>query len=81
MPSFNLILLMGSEKTIFEYIFFLNLPYMSPRQPIRLSDLNKSRMKRGGLLNKLSVKNDSAEIVNFHCSHYKSIETISCRSN
>ena len=25
--------------------------------------------------------NDSAEIVNFHFSHYKSIEAISCHSN
>ena len=25
---------------------------MSPRQPIKLSDLDKSRMKHGGLLNK-----------------------------
>ena len=34
-------------------IFFLeNLPFMSPRQPIKLSDLDKSHMKHGGLLNK-----------------------------
>ena len=37
-------------------IFFENLPFMSPRQPIKLSDLDKSRMKHGGLLNKFSVK-------------------------
>ena len=61
---------MVSEKKDFEY-FFENLPFVSPRQPIKLSDLDKSRMKLGGLLNKhFSKKNqifpsDSAEIVNF----------------
>ena len=63
---------------------------MSPRQPIKLSDLDKSRMKHGGLLNKYfckkkktnsNIPNDLAEIVNFHFSHYKSMETISCHSN
>ena len=34
-------------------IFFKNLPFMSPRQPIKLSYLDKSRMQDGGgLLNK-----------------------------
>ena len=47
---------MVSEK-IFEY-FFENLPFISPRQPIKLSDLDKSRMKRGGLLNKHCCKNN-----------------------
>ena len=42
--------LMVSEK-IFEY-FFENLPFMLPFQPIKLSDLDKSRMKRGRLLKK-----------------------------
>ena len=33
--------------------FFLeNLPFMSPHQPIKSSDLDKSRVKHGGLLNK-----------------------------
>ena len=55
---------------------------MSPRQPIKLSDLDKSRMKHGGLLKKNSnIPNDLAEIVNFHFSHYKSMGTISCHSN
>ena len=39
-----------SEKKNIEH-FFENLPFMSPRQPIKLSDLDKSRMKHGGLLN------------------------------
>ena len=33
-------------------IFLENLPFMSPRQPIKLSYLDKSRMQHGGLLNK-----------------------------
>ena len=33
--------------------FFLeNLPFMSPHKPIKSSDLDKSRVKHGGLLNK-----------------------------
>ena len=85
MPSFSFILLTVSEK-YFEY-FFENLPFMSPRQPIKSSDLDKSRMKHGGLLNKhfykkkSNIPNDLAEIFNFHFSHYKSIETLSCHSN
>ena len=61
---------------------------MLPRQPIKLSDLDKSSMKHGGLLNKYfckkknsNIPNDLAEIVNFHFSHYKSMGTISCHSN
>ena len=33
-------------------IFFENLPFMWPRQPIKLSDLDKSHIKRRGLLDK-----------------------------
>ena len=40
----------SSEKN-FEY-FFENLPFMSPHQPIKLSDLEKRRMIHEGLLNK-----------------------------
>ena len=60
---------------------------MLPSQPSKLSDLDKSRMKHGGLLdkyfcnNKSNIPNDLAEIVNFHFSHYKSMGTISCHSN
>ena len=59
---------------------------MSPRQPIKLSDLDKSRMIHGSLLNKYfckknsNIPNDLEEIVNFHFSHYKSMGTISCNS-
>ena len=43
-------------------------------------------MKRGGLLNKhicekkSNISNETAETVNFHFSHCKSMETISCHS-
>ena len=77
---------MVSEKN-FEY-FLENLHFMWPRQPIKLSDLDKSCMKHGGLLNKHFCKkknqlspNDLAENVNFHFSHYKSMGTISYHSN
>ena len=59
---------------------------MSPRQPIKSSDLDKSRVKHGGLLNKhfckkkSNIPNDLAKIVNYHFSHYKSMETLSCHS-
>ena len=33
-------------------IFFENLPFMLPCQPIKLSYLDRRRMKHGGLLNK-----------------------------
>ena len=54
---------------------------MSPRQPIKSSDLDKSRVKHGGLLNKhfckkkSNIPNDLAKIVNFHFSHYKSMSS------
>ena len=60
---------------------------MSPSQPIKSRDLDKSRIKHGGLLNKhfckkkLNIPNDLAENVNFHFSAYKSMETLSCHSN
>ena len=61
---------------------------MSPRQPIKLSNLDKSCMKHGGLLNKYfckkknsNIPNDLADIVNFHFPHYMSKGTISCHSN
>ena len=67
-------------------IFFENLPFMSPCQPIKLSDLYKSRMQHGGLLNKhicekKNISSETAETVNFHFSYYKSMGTISCYSN
>ena len=60
---------------------------MSPSQPIKLSDLDNSCMKHGGLLNnhicekKSNISSETAETVNFQFSHYKSMGTISCHSN
>ena len=61
---------------------------MSPRQPIKLSYLDKSRMQHGGLLNKhicekktSNISSETPETVNFQFSHYKSMGTISCHSN
>ena len=58
---------------------------MSPRQPIKLSDVDKSRMKHDRLLNKYfcnqNIPNETEKIVNFLFSHYKSMGTISCHSN
>ena len=87
MPSFSFFLLTISEKKNFEY-FFENLPFMSPRQPIKSSDLDKSHMKHGGLLKrhfckkkKSNIPNDLVKIVTFHFSYYKSMKTLSCHSN
>ena len=61
---------------------------MSPCQPIKLRDLDKSHMQQGGLLNKhicekkkSNISSETAETVNFLFSHYKSMGTISCHSN
>ena len=70
-------------------IFFSKIKLlMLPRQPIKLSDSDKSRMKCEELFNKHFCKNKiqiipnkRVEISNFHFSHYKSMETISCHSN
>ena len=60
---------------------------MLPRQPIKLSNSDKSLTKVENYLINFSVKINSiipyetVEISNFHFSHYKSIETVSCHSN
>ena len=57
---------------------------MLPRQPIKLSDLDKSRMQHEGLLNKniCEKKNQISPVrLNFQFSNYKSMGTISCHSN
>ena len=77
---------MISEEKIFEYLFE-NLPFMLPGQPIKFSDLDKIHMNRRGLLKKHFCKNKSKYLQcgsksgQFHFSHYKSMETISCHSN
>ena len=95
MPSFSFILfqVIVSEKKIF-FIFFKNLRgegggggVGGGRQPIKLSNFNKSHMKRGGLLKKhicekhSNISNETAETLNFHFSHYNSMGSISCHSN
>ena len=86
MPSFGFILYMVSEKKIFKH-FYENRPFLPPLQPIKYTDLDKSHMKRRGLLNKHFCKTNSQisplrqkKIANFHFSH-KSMGTISCHSN
>ena len=61
---------------------------MSPCQPIKSSDLDKSRINMVDYSINISVRkkksnipNNLAEIVNFHFSHYKSMKTLSCHSN
>ena len=44
-----------SEKKIFKH-FYKNQPFLRPRQPIKFTDLDKSHMKRRGLLNKYFCK-------------------------
>ena len=85
--KFQLHPLMISEKKIFKH-FYENRPFLPRRQPIKFTDLDKSPMKRRGLLNKHfckfffpNIPNETEKIVNFLFSHYKSMGTISCHSN
>ena len=86
MQSFSFIPLMISEEKIFEYVFE-NLPFILSWQPIKFGDLDKIHMNRRELLKKhfckknLNLCSETANIANFHFSHYKSMETISCHSN
>ena len=71
----------------FFFFFFENLPFMLPWQPIKFSDLDKIHMKRRGLFKKyfckkiLNICIETAKLVNFNFSHYKSMAIISCHSN
>ena len=86
MPSFSFIPFMVSGKKILKH-FLRKLTLLPPRQPIEFIDLDKSRMKRRGLLNKHfckripNIPNETEKIVNVLFSHYKSMGTISCHSN
>ena len=77
---------MVSEEKIFKH-FYENLPFLPHRQPIKFTDLDKSRMKRKRLINKHfckknpNIPNETEKMVNFLFSHYKSMGTISCHSN
>ena len=68
------------------FFFFKNVHFMSPRQPIKVSNLGKRRMKRGVLLNKHiceiqipPIREHKRSISTF--PHYKSMRTVSCYSN
>ena len=50
MQSFSFIPLMASEKKYFLNIFFENLAFRLPRQPIEISDFDKIHMVGRGLL-------------------------------
>ena len=61
---------------------------MGPLQPIKIKDYDKTHKKRQTLLNKHFCKNKiqtsavlAEKIADFHFSHYKSLETLSCHSN
>ena len=77
MQSISFIKQTVSEKKIFKDFFFRKIP----QQPIKISDQDEGHLKRSALLNKHFSKNETAEIANFHFSHYKSMETESCHSN
>ena len=73
------------------FFFFENLAFRFPWQPIKISDLDKIHMVGRGLLQKHFCKTfckyfqnicSNTEInANFHFSHYKSMEILSCHSN
>ena len=69
------------------WIFVRKFTFYVARQPIRFSDLDKILMTRRGLLKKhfckknLNICSEAAKVANFHFSHYKSMETISCHRN
>ena len=71
------------RKRFFKDFFFENLPFLGPQQPIKISDQDEGHLKGSALLNKhfSKNKNETAEIANFHFSHYKSMETESYHSN
>ena len=82
MQSISFIKQTVSEKKIFKD-FFENLSFLGPQQPIKISDQDEGHLKRSALRHKhfSKNKNETAEIANFHFSHYKSMETESCHSN
>ena len=65
-------------------LYFENSLFTLPRQPIKLRESDKSLITVENYSINISVKikfYETVEISNFHFSHYKSIETISCHSN
>ena len=84
MPSFSFISLMVSEKKIFS-TFSRKLTLFAAPATNQSKRLRQKTYKHEGLLDKhekkSNISNETAEIVNFHFSHYKSMGTISCHSN
>ena len=81
MQNFHFILFMILRRTLFQNFTI----YVAP-QPIKLSTLDKSLTNVENYSINISVKksiipNETAEIANFHFSHYKSMETLSFHSN
>ena len=71
-----------------KHAFFENSLSMLPRKPIKLRESDKSLITVENYSTNISVEKkysiipyETVEISNFHFSHYKSIETISCHSN
>ena len=59
---------------------------MTHPQPVKSSNLDKSRMIQGGLHNenfckKIKYPQRLGRNVNFHFYHYKTMETLSCHRN
>ena len=75
------------EEVFFFNIFSTNLAFRLPWQPIKISDLDKIHMVGRGLLQKHFCKKKIKYLqkhkinANFHFSHFKSMETLSCHSN
>ena len=86
MQSFIFIPLWLLKRRFFNF-FFEKLAFRLPCQPIKISDLDKMHMLGRGLLKKPFCKKNqnicsNTEInANFHYSHCKSMETLSCHSN
>ena len=57
MQSISFIKQTVSEKKIFLGIFFENLPFLGPQQPIKVSDQDEGHLKRSALLKKHFSKN------------------------
>ena len=85
MPSFSFILHTVSEKKNFEYflkIYPLCRPVNQSNQTIGTKVIiNIQDYSINISVKKSIIPNDLTEIVSFHFSHYKAMETLSCHSN
>ena len=62
---------------------YKKLPFLWPWQPIKFSNLNRSNLEQINISVKKNpnIPIETDKIVNFHFSHYSSMENISCHSN